>query len=234
MATLVAVRSGGLHRTTQLAEGESWLAAARRVAGPGEADPVAVDLSGEVKEFVVDVTTAVTLRPATRGDLPHLARWRAQPHVQRWWSDDGEPTLDEVTRRYAPDIDGGTSTNLWIVEVNGRSDRFLQDYLLRDHPDYAVLTPDPQAAGCDYAIGEPAFVGRGLGVRALWAWVVAARERWPDVATYFAAPDHRNAASLRALERVGFVAGAWFDEPRRDGGTDTVIGCTFEVETVLG
>ena len=47
--------------------------------------------------------------------------------------------------------------------------------------------------------------------------------------TYFAAPDHRNAASLRVLDKVGFVRGTWFDEPQPDGTTATMVGCTLDV-----
>ena len=51
----------------------------------------------------------------------------------------------------------------------------------------------------------------------LWAWMLRARRRFPDATTYFAAPDHRNAASLRMLAKAGFTEGLWFDEPQEDG-----------------
>ena len=62
--------------------------------------------------------------------------------------------------------------------------------------------------------------GRGLGARLLWAWMPDAAPRFPDATSYFAAPDHANAASLRMLDKVGFTRGIWFDEPQRDGTTD--------------
>jgi aminoglycoside 6'-N-acetyltransferase len=97
-----------------------------------------------------------------------------------------------------------------------------------------VLGPDPDAIGVDYLIGDPAWVGRGLGVRMLWAWMLRARRRFPGAASYFAAPDHRNAASLRILAKAGFSEGLWFDEPQDDGTVDTVVGCTLDVPRVLG
>ena len=84
-----------------------------------------------------------------------------------------------------------------------------------DYPDYAMLCPDPAAIGVDYAIGEPEWIGRGLGTRLVWAWMLRAKRRFPDATSYFAAPDHRNKASLRVLAKVGFTEGVWFDEPRR-------------------
>ena len=96
---------------------------------------------------------------------------------------------------------------MWVVEVNGRSVGFVQDYRIRDYPGFALLTPDPDAIGLDYAIGEPGWAGRGLGARLLWAWMQDAHRRFPDATSYFAAPDHANAASLRILDKAGFTAG---------------------------
>ena len=167
-----------------------------------------------------------------RGDLGDVARWRQSEHVQRWFV--GETDLEAITRHYGPRIDGTSPTRMWVVEANGRSVGFCQDYVIRDHPEYAVLTPDPDALAVDYAVGDETFLGRGIGTRLLWAWLASARRRHPAVSSYFASPDHRNAASLRVLEKVGFVPGTWFDEPQKDGSTDTLVGCTLDVATVLG
>ena len=83
-------------------------------------------------------------------------------------------------------------------------------------------------------MGEPSLVGRGLGTVMLWAWLLSARRRYGDVTTFFAAPDHRNAASLRVLAKLGFVEGTWFDEPQPDGSVATVVGCTLDVARVVG
>jgi RimJ/RimL family protein N-acetyltransferase len=214
--------------------GESWAAAAARISATTAGELVADDLSGETKRFVVEPDQRVDLRAMTHGDLPSLARWLREPHVQRWWHGDGEPTLAHVRARYGPRVDGRTPTRMWVVEVNGRSVGFVQDYRIRDHPGFALLTPDPDAVGVDYAFGEPLWAGRGLGARMLWAWMVGARRRHPDATAYFAAPHHANAASLRVLDKVGFTQGTWFDEPQRDGTTSTVVGCTLDVRRVLG
>ena len=61
----------------------------------------------------------------------------------------GEPTAQRVAAAYGPDIDGTTPTRMWVVEVNGRSIGFVQDYRIRDYPEFALLTPDPDAIGLD-------------------------------------------------------------------------------------
>jgi RimJ/RimL family protein N-acetyltransferase len=131
-------------------------------------------------------------------------------------------------------MDGMTATRLWIAEVNGRSVGFVQDYKIKDYPEYALLAPDPEAIGVDYAIGEEVWLGRGLGTRILWAWMLRARSRFPGATAYFAAPDHRNETSLRLLDKLGFTRGLWFDEPQADGTVSTVVGCTLDATALFG
>jgi RimJ/RimL family protein N-acetyltransferase len=234
MAVHLTVSDRGHELGGVVRAGESWAAAARRTCASLHAEPVPLDLSGEVKHFHIDHDRRVALRAMTRGDLPDVARWLGAEHVQRWFGADGEPTIENVTERYGPRIDGMTPTRMWVVEVNGRSVGFCQDYRLCDHPDYTPVTPDPAAIGVDYLIGEPHLVGRGVGTAMLWAWLGSARRRYRDVGTFFAAPDHRNAASLRVLEKVGFTPGAWFDETQRDGSVATLVGCSLDVRQVVG
>ena len=233
-AVPVVVRHGARELAGAVQPGESWADAATRVAATTLIEPMADDLSGEILRFVVDPDQRIDLRAMTHGDLPALVRWLQADHVRRGWRHDGEATLERVTASYGPRVDGRTPTRMWVIEVNGRSIGFVQDYRVRDYPGFALLTPDPDAVGLDYAIGEPGWAGRGLGARVLWAWMRSACRRYPDAMAYFAAPDHANAASLRILDKAGFARGTWFDEPQRDGTTSTVVGCTLDVRRVVG
>ena len=234
MTVHLTVSDRGHEMSGVVRAGESWAAAARRTCASHHADPVPLDLSGEVKRFHVDHDRRVALRAMARGDLPDMLRWRQAEHVARWFAAEGPPTEESIVERYGPRIDGMASTRMWVVEVNGRSVGFCQDYRLRDHPEFAALTPDPEAVGVDYAIGEPHMLGRGVGTAMLWTWLAGAHKRYRDVSTYFAAPDHRNEASLRVLDKVGFERGTWFDEPQSDGSTTTMIGCSLDVRQVVG
>jgi aminoglycoside 6'-N-acetyltransferase len=220
----------------QVRPGEAWAEAADRLVPRDlqEHGPVlAADLSGDPLVFRVDHEHVFSVRPMTPGDFADVSRWVNEPHVARWW--DEHRSLEQVTAYYGRAVRGDDPTRMWIWEVNGRSVGFAQDYRISDHPDYALLTSRPDAVGVDYALGEPAFVGRGLGTSLLWVFL---RDIvWPayaGAAEFFAAPDHRNAASLRVLAKLGFREGVWFDEPGVRGGTDTVVGCSLDVAQVIG
>ena len=174
-----------------------------------------------------------SVRPMTPGDFPEVSRWVNEPHVAQWW--DEHRSLEQVTAYYGAALRGEDPTRMWVWEVNGRSVGFSQDYRISDHPEYALLTSRPDAIGVDYAIGEPAFVGRGLGTSLLWVFLRdIVWPAYPGAGEFFAAPDHRNTASLRVLAKLGFTEGVWFDEPGPFGRTDTVVGCSLDVAQVIG
>jgi aminoglycoside 6'-N-acetyltransferase len=196
----------------------------------------AVDLSGQPRVFgYEDVPTVrIGFRPMTRADLPDVVAWQKQPHVARWWNNEN-PDVAAAERNYGPALDGEDPTRMWVIELNGCSVGTVQDYRIGDHPEYALLTAEPDAVGFDYLIGPPAWVGKGIGTRMLWRFLCdVVRPHYPDAPTYFAAPDHRNTVSLRVLDKLGFDRGLWFDEPQPGGRVDTVVSCKLDVRRTFG
>jgi aminoglycoside 6'-N-acetyltransferase len=230
----VVVLDRGRELTGVVRDGESWAEAARRTCASMHAEPEPVDLSGEVKRFVLDHDTRITTRAMTRGDLEDVVAWRSDPEVTRWWTPGELTDRATIEAKYGERVDGLSPTRMWVVEINGRSVGFVQDYRIGDYPDYALLGPSRDAVGVDYAIGADQWRGKGLGQRVLWAWMRRARTRFPDATEYFAAPDHRNVASVRTLRKAGFTEGLWFDEPQDDGTVTTMVGHTLDVPTVIG
>jgi RimJ/RimL family protein N-acetyltransferase len=220
-------------RRDEVPAGTSWAAYADRLAG-GAGPVLAADLSGDPLRFALDEQHRFAVRPMTVGDFPDVVRWVNAPHVARWW--DRNRTPEQVAAYYSPAVRGEEPTRMWVWEVNGRSVGFAQDYRIADHPDYALLCGHPDAVGFDYAIGEQAYAGRGLGTSLLWVFLRdLVAPGYADATELFAAPDHRNAASRRVLAKLGAVEGLWFDEPESaDGPAGTVVGCSLDVAQVMG
>jgi aminoglycoside 6'-N-acetyltransferase len=215
----------------QVHAGESWARAADRLAG-GRGPVLAVDLSSDPLRFQVDADHSFALRPMTEGDLRAVTRWVNTPHVAKWW--DEHRSAEQIAAYYVPGIRGEDAVRYWIWEVNGRSVGFCQDYRISEHPEFALLCGRPDAIGFDYVIGEAAHVDRGLGTSLLWVFLRDIVVPAYDGATeLFAAPDHRNARSLRVLAKLGAVEGLWFDEQQSGGRIDTVVGCSIDVDRVL-
>ncbi len=99
------------------------------------------------------------IRPACATDLPLLSRWRAMPHVSRWW---GDPTIEpEIEKLREPRI------AMWIAEFEGRPFAFIQDYDVRAWSPHHFDYLPPSSRGMDVYIGELAMLGVGHGSRLL-------------------------------------------------------------------
>lgn len=222
--------------TGEVRAGESWYAGAVRLLhenGRTSDVPLPLDLSGPEKRFMCSPDPVVSYRRLNREDLSLLVSWQAEPHVARWWDGDTS-TLEAPERRYGARIEGTDSTRLWVMEAEGHPVGWVQDYHVSDDAEYARLARMPDAIGLDYAIGDPSWVG-GLGTRALWVLIRdVVRPGYPQARTVFAAPDHRNLASLRVLAKVGFVERHSFEERDADGDRNTVVAHAFDIARVMG
>lgn len=137
----------------------------------------------------------VDFRQAVLADQDLLDRWCAAPHVAAWWP--VAPDLGDA------DFQSGR-VRPWIVCFEEQSIGYLQDYKIHDwadHPYWHVLTG---AVGIDQFIGDPAFLGRGLGK----AMVAAAVERLiaEGVPLVVTDPDPQNARAIAVYEAAGFVS----------------------------
>jgi aminoglycoside 6'-N-acetyltransferase len=159
----------------------------------------------------------ITFRVLAHSDLPALQRWLNTPHVCEWWGAHAgagalggtgrdAATEVQVKAKYGPGIDHGGPTHRFIIELEGRPIGLIQWYHLRDFPDYArAIGEDPAtSAGLDLLIGDPGAVNRGIGSRALDAFVTSVVFRFDEMNRVVAGPAASNARSIRAFEKAGF------------------------------
>jgi aminoglycoside 6'-N-acetyltransferase len=150
--------------------------------------------------------TEVSFRGMAEGDLPVVAAWLREAHVQRWWKD---PAPDNVEAKYLPRINGTEPTEMLIILWNGREIGIIQRYRMRDHPDWERSLASTgltfrSAAGIDYAIGVRDLVGRGIGSAVVAAFSGEVFARYPDVDQIVVTPQEANRASCRVLEKAGY------------------------------
>ena len=140
--------------------------------------------------------SAYRFRRVTAADLPLLSRWRAAPHVIRWW---GEPEVEPEEEKLAD-----PRVAQWLVEHEGRPFAFAQDYDVHGWSPHHFSHLPPGSRGIDQYIGEADLLGHGHGsafvrlhVERLFA------EGAPAVGTDPHPDNHR---ARRAYEKAGFRA----------------------------
>lgn len=144
----------------------------------------------------------ITFRPLAAADFPLLTRWLAEPHVRRFVQKT-PMTLADVTAKYGPRVRGEQPLVCHIASSDGAAFGYMQAYRNRDWPDAA----DGQTDGIslDLHIGEPAFLGRGLGRAMLGAYVRDLALPHFAQTTAYIAHDLANTAALACSQAVGFT-----------------------------
>jgi aminoglycoside 6'-N-acetyltransferase len=151
--------------------------------------------------------------PLRSSDLPSLAAWLAQPHVERWWREPSD--LIAVELSYGPLAEGLDPTEGFIVYFGDRPIGYVQRYLIDEDPDWRETIRGALGysggIGIDYLIGDPDFVGKGIGRRLISKFVEASWNRYGSAERIIVALQQDNIASWKALEATGFRR-AWEGE----------------------
>jgi aminoglycoside 6'-N-acetyltransferase len=130
----------------------------------------------------------VSLRIATRDDIPRLAEIRATPEVYRWWRGEGD-----MASEVAVDLEDADAETM-VVEVDGRVVGAIQ-WSAENEPDYRHASMDIYL--------DPAVHGRGLGSDAVRT---LARHLVREVGFHRLVidPAADNAAAIACYAKVGF------------------------------
>jgi aminoglycoside 6'-N-acetyltransferase len=146
----------------------------------------------------------LSLRPMTEADLPVVEAWLGLPHVARWWTPD--TTAEAEVARYRERVrqDNTPATHMLMVTLDSMPVGWCQWYRWADYPaDAEAIGARDGEIGIDYAIGDPAQVGRGVGTTLIATLTTEIRRRHPG-AGILTAPAAANMASRRVLEKNGF------------------------------
>jgi aminoglycoside 6'-N-acetyltransferase len=144
-------------------------------------------------------------RRMTEADLPVMCRWLNEPHVMEFYT--REPrTLAGVTEHYIGRITGRDPTHPFIALAADTPIGYFQAYRLADYPDYAAaLGAEPDAAGVDMLIGDPAYAHRGLGAPLLQRFLADVVWDLTGASVCWIGPSIHNTRAIRCYEKAGFV-----------------------------
>lgn len=144
----------------------------------------------------------VSLRPLREGELALVARWLGEPHVARWYL--AGSSLERELADVRASVAGHQAVHVLLVLDDDVPVGWCQWYLCEDDPEWAAeVGAAPGDVGVDYAIGEPAAVGRGVGTGLVAALVRLVRAEWPGCGVV-ADPEANNTTSRRVLEKNRF------------------------------
>jgi GrpB-like predicted nucleotidyltransferase (UPF0157 family) len=146
----------------------------------------------------------ITFTSLSKVDFPLVYNWFNEPHVQEFYSLRSW-TLDEVTKKLAPYIDGSKKVNGFICHIDKKAIGYIQYYNLADYP-----IPDQdiaqdvviKAAGIDFFIGDKGFLKKGLAGIILEEFLH--QQIWPHYQYCIVDPDIRNQRSIDFFAKHGF------------------------------
>lgn len=145
---------------------------------------------------------AIEFTPLREDDLELVHAWIDREHVRPWW--DPWETIEQVRGGYLPAIEGRDPTDVYLIVLDERPVGLIQTYRYADYAESAHLGLEPGVAGLDLFIGEQELTGRGLGPRALEAFVGGVVFADPRTTACAAEVEVGNRRSLRAFEKAGF------------------------------
>lgn len=147
----------------------------------------------------------ITFRKLLTEDLPLMQRWLNEPHVHQWYDKDKENTLEAVTARYDPKIQGEQPSDCYLVLYDKMPVGYTQTYKVNDWPEFGdYVDYDDHTASVDLFIGESSFMGQGLGSLMLKKFLKEIVFVNPEITTCIIGPEPANIRGIKAYEKAGF------------------------------
>jgi aminoglycoside 6'-N-acetyltransferase len=139
----------------------------------------------------------VTLTPFSSTEIALLRRWLAAPHVAAWYLD----PEDHVAWAANPPPNGERA----VIAVEERAVGYIRwQTVSREVLDSVGLQEIPAGSvDVDILIGEPEFVGRGIGPKALLVLLSKLRQR-RDIPMVGLSLSVQNLSAQRAYTKAGF------------------------------
>jgi len=153
----------------------------------------------------------IRFKPVTAEHLPMLRHWLKQPHMREWW---GEP--QEELGFIRDMIEGRDSTRPFIIVLGDEPVGYIQYWFIGHHQNAGWIEDHPWlaefpagAVGVDLSIGHSDKLSKGIGSKALAAFVRKLRD--DGFETILIDPDPDNLRAVGAYRKAGFRPVPWLE-----------------------
>ena len=127
-------------------------------------------------------------------NTPHVVEWYGKKHF----------TLDEVKQKYLPRINAEESTKAFFIVFENKPIGYIQEYLVKDDSQLSAYVDKDASAGLDLFIGDPTYLGLGLGSKILKEFLEQVVFQEEGITTCVVDPSPNNTRMIRVNEKVGF------------------------------
>lgn len=153
----------------------------------------------------------ITFKKASPEHEALIMGWLVEPHMIEFWDNTQEHKDDILNFIYgrAQTYFGGGFT-YWVGYLDDEPHAFiLSEELHRGTKDlptihYQHMSEQGMSVGLDFGIGNPSFIGKGLAVPTLKAFMDFYQGMNPKVDTFLVDPDPNNPRACHVYEKAGF------------------------------
>lgn len=137
-----------------------------------------------MNEETLAINPEILFEPFSSDHFPVFHKWIQEPHVWQWWGENRPWTLDEIKAKYSSytlryKIERGIKKTIdpFIIKFQEQPIGFIQFYNAFDFPregfDVQSIwnNMDESLAALDFYIGEPTYIGKGLGSQVLQSFL---------------------------------------------------------------
>ncbi|MCB0367462.1 MAG: GNAT family N-acetyltransferase [Bdellovibrionales bacterium] len=144
---------------------------------------------------------SVIFKEMAKDDLPHVLRWRREPHVEAAWNR-GETDM-EILKKYEEKITSSV-VRPYIFHLNGKRGGYIQYYWAARCGEGWWEGYDSKTVGIDLFIGEPEFLRKGWAKQVISQFCAKLFSEL-KIERIIADPAPANQGIRRCLESCGFT-----------------------------
>ena len=144
-----------------------------------------------------------TFKPFREEHLSLFRQWLNQPHVKEFWQETEDD--EKLKTKFITELPN-RGVHSYIIQLDGKNIGYIQYYNTQKVGGGWWENEKPGTFGVDLLIGDPAYVGKGLGSKIIKEFIAFMKAEEKSIQSFIIDPDPKNKRAIRAYEKVGFVS----------------------------